>query len=396
MSIPVFIIHALALSPQVFLRFLPALAALTVIVVGLFLSTDNPYVIGMLLLVLGTVGTSFLVLTGLRAGLMAVRATRAPTVELLMRYTIRLMISHLLVQLILYGTLVMTAGWVFYHFVLPDAAPQALTLFEALRADTPPDPATLPDPQVVAASLRQPLALFSLVIGVIGAFCVALFGVPMAAMAANAVQYSPQHDLIFGIGRYFPHLFLLYLLAMAVPGAVYALYAPPTALVPEAMPQEISLGAVGALAIGAALYSVFAPAIVFAGMGLAYKHVRHRVEHELMNERVPVIDRDAEREKLRDLRQVRKAERKLATVYDPKAQPASGAANAKPRPGPAELEEAAFEEEEDEDDTLAQLRRARHARKAQRSGPSIYDPLAARRAPPATGDAPDTDPDTAD
>lgn len=355
MSILGFTLRALALSPQVFLRYLPALVIYLLLVVGLFLSTDNPWVIGMILVIMGTYGASFLIVTGIRAGLMSARATTAPTVEGLMKVSGRLMVTHLLLQVILVASLTLLVAFIFYRLILPEMAPAAITMYEALRAEVPPPPETLPDPVLLAESLRLPMLLFNIAMGVIGGLCIGIFGVPMAAMAANAVQYSPQHDVIYGLGRYFPHQMFLYLVALALPSALFALYAPASTMLPE----DFSFQALGVIAIGSAVYSVYAPAIVFAGMALSYKQVRSRVEAAVKAERVPDIDYDAERENLRSLRLERADERSVTTTYDPRE---------KRSPAARPVDMADGESGDEKHEELRRLRRSRATRVGGRPG----------------------------
>ncbi|NNU79705.1 hypothetical protein HMH01_04545 [Halovulum dunhuangense] len=319
MSIPAFILRALLISPIVFARYLPILLIFVLVVVGLFLATSNIWVIGMIVLILSTMGTSFLILNGIRAGLMTIRATTAPTAGGLLRATGRMLMTHLLVQLIMSIVLGAIVYYVAFTVVIPAAVPGAENVIRPFIAalvtfDSGAMAELMPQMEQIAVEadrLVVPGIVINVMMASIGALCVAIFGVPMAALAATAVHYAPEHDLIYGMGRYGVHQFLLYMLAVALPGALWILMAPGLALGFEGEPSLVLAGAV-------ALWSIYAPCISYGGMAIAYEGVRNRLAAERRAMSVPDIDYEAEREQVRNLRQTRNPGADVHRVYDPR------------------------------------------------------------------------------
>lgn len=125
MSIPVFVLRALWITPQVMLRFLPVLAVYVLISVGLFFATENPYVIGLTMFLLGTFGYAFLVVQGLRAALQALKLTDAPTASGLMAASARMLFVYFLLQLLLLLLFGAIIGAIFYYIVIPVMDPAA-------------------------------------------------------------------------------------------------------------------------------------------------------------------------------------------------------------------------------------------------------------------------------
>lgn len=306
------------------LRFLPVLIAYVMISVGLFFTTDNPWVIGMILFLLGTFGYAFTVVQGLRAALQALKLTSAPTVGGLMNATARMLFVFFLLQLLmlfLFGGILLA---LFYYVIFPAIDPEMVTFLRMMfEMDTfgatalSPDGSPQNSEQMLAALEAQGSPAFMLLnfsmyllLGIV----MAIFGVPMAAVSANAVQYSPNHDLIYGMARYVPHQVLLYMLLVAAPAALFG-HLPMEML----LTMEPNLTTLGIIAGFGALYGLFAMCLPWSGMALAYGKVRERVQRERQAEQAPEIDYEAARADLRSLRQNRTSERSGATMYDPNA-----------------------------------------------------------------------------
>ena len=319
-----FITRALALSPFVFLRYLPALITFGLILVGIILSTDNIWVIGLVGFIMGTFGTAFLVVWGIRGGLGAIGATAAGTADGYMSVVPRTLFVHLLLQLIFAVAISAVAYFVVSTFVLPVVAPGVVENYWAVLTALQSGEQSQIDgiaPLIAGfeadpGPLRLTLAILNGGLYLVFGICVGVFGVPMAALSANAVQYSPQNDMIFGLARYFPHQFTLYLIAFALPVTLIALFGP-IGLQFDAftggLSQPILAGVLG-------VYFLFAPCISYAGMALGYQQVREKVADERRAQSTPVIDRDAERKNLASLRKVRTEGRTGAKVYDPVAE----------------------------------------------------------------------------
>ncbi|MSU88540.1 hypothetical protein GE300_02765 [Rhodobacteraceae bacterium 2CG4] len=315
MSIPAFMLRAFWITPQVMLRFLPVLVCYILISVGLFFATDNPWVIGLILFLLGTFGYAFVVVQGLRAALQALKLTAAPTASGLMTATARMLFVYFLLQLLLlllFGSII---GAVFYFIVIPAMDPAAAEVLRALvearsaGAGAPPASFVLNQLQAEGSTAIMLLNLaFTLLLGVV----MAVFGAPMAAIAANAVQYSPNHDLIYGLGRYVPHQVLLYLLLVALPSAFFGHL--PAKMMLTMEPSWTSMGALAAIVL---VYSLFAVCLPWSGMALAYGEVREKIRRQRQAEKMPEIDYEAARADLRSLRQTRTADRSGTTLYDP-------------------------------------------------------------------------------
>ncbi|WP_112321244.1 hypothetical protein [Oceanibium sediminis] len=321
MSYVGFILKAFALSPFVFFRYVPIVAILAFIVYGLFVTTDNPWVVGMILFLVGTVGTTFLFVNGMRAGLMVIRATTPPTAEGLLNVTIKMMFTHMILQLVL--VIVLTAGmyWVATTFILSDAAAAAagtLSSFYSATASFDSEAIELLLPQLQElienpAPLRE--AAFVLTTGyyLMLGIGISLMGIPMSAFAANAVQYSPQNDLIFGIGRYFPHQYTVWVLASVVPVALYMRMAPPEIIAGVAESSSLTT-----LDIAFLVWAIYAPCVSYAAMALGYREIREKVKRWTEAERVPEINYEEERERVRSLRQARRSGASGTVLYDPR------------------------------------------------------------------------------
>ena len=325
MSIPVFILRAFWITPQVMLRFLPVLIAYVMISVGLFFTTDNPWVIGLILFMLGTLGYAFLVVQGLRAALQALKLTSAPTASGLLRSSGRMLFVFFLLQLLmllLFGGILLA---LFYYVIFPAIDPALvdyLHLLVEIETSSPgtlgPEGALQQAEQVQAmldAQTSTGIMLLNFSMYLLLGFVMALFGVPMAAVAANAVQYSPNHDLIYGLGRYMPHQVLLYMLLVALPSALFG-HLPMEMLLTMAEPNLATLATLGGVVL---LYGLFAMCLPWSGMALAYGQVREKVKRERQAEVRPEIDYEAARADLRSLRQTRTSERSGTTMYDPNA-----------------------------------------------------------------------------
>ncbi len=310
-----FCTHALAVTPQTMLRFLPVLIVYVLACASVFLVSDNIYVVYLLSFLLATFGYGFLLVQGLRAALQSLRVTAAPTAGGLLNATTRMVFIYGLAQILLlafFGTLV-TLG--FYHVVFPAMEPGAAATLDAIFSGD--GTAGEAQAQRLLLSLQAAgspaVMLFNFVLTMILGLGMALFGVPMAAVSANAVQHSPGHDPIYGLGRYMPHQMALYTVFVAVPSTLFG-----------AVPAQLALSGAGGAAMGAALavvlgYSLFAMCLPWAAMGVAYGRVRARLARERQAEAMPEIDYEAERARLRELRQTRTMGARSSTVYDPLA-----------------------------------------------------------------------------
>ncbi len=314
MSIFAFIPQAFALSLQVFLRYLPILAMYILFWVALFLTTSNPWVIGLIGFILGTYGTAFLFVTGIRAGLMSLKATTAPTASGLLDTTTRVLFFHCLLQLLVGIVLMAIVMSAIYFVLFPILAPEAHAWVELVRNAEDPN-LIAPMSDAIADQMRLPFMIASIAYTFVIGALLGIFGVPMAAVSANAVQHSPQNDMIFGMGQYFFSQMLLYVIAQAIPLVILALFAPASML----FPTDAALETVGLLIICIGLYGLYSPAISWAGMALGYKLHRDEIARQRKAEAMPEIDYEAERNNLRTLRAQRAVESAGATMYDPRA-----------------------------------------------------------------------------
>lgn len=326
MSFFSFVLRAYALSPFVFLRYLPALITFSLILVGIILSTNNIWVIGLVCFIMGTFGAAFMVLNGIRAGLGTIGATEAGTAEGYMHVIPRLLFAHLLLQFIFAMMIAGIAYLIIDATLLSTVAPGVFAEYrEVFGAYQSGKASAIANVEPLIAGFEAdpgPFRLVALVINgglyVIFAICVGVFGVPMAALSANAVQYTPRNDLIYGLGRYFPHQFVLYLLAMALPVVLITL------LLPVRYQFDMLVGGTGSgvspvVSIVIGIYFLYAPCISYAGMAIGYERVRGRVMQARQAESRPQYDMVAERENLSSLRKQRTAGRSGANVYDPVA-----------------------------------------------------------------------------
>ncbi|MEM8871894.1 MAG: hypothetical protein AAGE38_15940 [Pseudomonadota bacterium] len=327
MSFLAFILRAYALSPFVFLRYLPALAIYIILYAGVVLSTDNIWVIGMLAFLLSTFGVAFLVVAGIRGALMSARLTTAPTAEGYVHVVPRLLFMHLLTQFILAIVLGALAYFALMGLVLSPEAGDVIAALRTVQGAAGVETAAGRDELEAAALYLEGNAdlvsstfmAFNWALYVIFGICVGIFGVPMAALSANAVQYSPGNDMIYGITRYFPHQFVLYLLATALPVMLVTSFFQADTMA-ALTSGGTDLATTSGLLIAFGLYMLYAPCISFAGMAIGYEKVRDELTRSREAERKPEIDYEAEREHLRMLRQGRKSEASGATLYDPVAE----------------------------------------------------------------------------
>ncbi len=328
MDIFSFIARSLVLAIWVSFRLLPIAIFVYAIIGVLIFATDNAIVIGMIIVLLGTFGTTFIYLTGIRAGLMSLRATTPPTANGLFGATVKLFFVHLLLQLlmmiVLYAVVI-----AFFHFVL---MPAWFPEVQETVAGVPGLPGgvgmmltvgMLSSPFADLAgvgSLVGPSFLFLTVLSICGGICLGVFGVPMAGLAANAVQHSPRNDLVFGMGSHFLHQFTLYFIAVALPSmALYAGYPAYIAMMLDAPSLPFIIGSL----IGVVAISFYIYCIPFAGMALAYRGTREAQAAERQFEAAPVVDVVEQEASVRSLRQQRQSGSGGASVYVPERQRAS-------------------------------------------------------------------------
>jgi|GEM_PF-6145118 len=367
-----FISRALAISPNVFLRYIPIAFIFGLVVFGLFQMTDNIYVIVMMGFILSTVGQTFLYITGVRGALQTIKATDAPTIDALMKVTFKLMFTLMLVMLLM----VISFSAVFFFissqfFLDPTSAQAADALRTLISAASSFDGEELVQAAFVLnemsdspGALRSALLTMTLSYQLATGITISLFGIPLAAMSANAVHKSPGNDLIYGIGRYFPHQLTLYVLATMVPTYLMLSIIPPQAFLPS-VGAEAAPVASGLVVLS--LWYLFAPCVSFAGMAIGYELIRKKVWNLLQQERVPIIDYEAERENVRALRSLRKEKSSESTFYDP---------NKKPDPVADMMDigdDDGMDPDEFEDEARNSLRAMRQSRRGEGGG-NVYDP----------------------
>lgn len=311
MSFFAFIAGSLALSVPVFLRYLPILVVYVLAWAGLITATENIYVIALIGFLLGTFGVAFLFVNGIRGGLQVLRATTAPTASGLMNATTRVLFFHCLLQLMLSIVLIVILNLVMLTVVIPATMPDLAPILEKVFSSQALEGFAMITPEI-EAQLRTPYLIYSILIAAVMGGVIGVFGVPMAAVAANAVQHSPQNDMIYGMTEFWPHQMLLYVIAQ-LPVILVNAY-----LLPVGGADEFNLSALPIALIMSWIYLVYAPSISWAGMALAYKTVRDDRYRQRQAESRPEIDYEAERENLRSLRRVRTEDKKLAGMYDPR------------------------------------------------------------------------------
>ena len=336
MSFVGFVLRQLYFTPQVMLRVLPIVFLYGFSLVAIVLSTNNIIVIWMLSFMVGTFGTAFLYVSGLRAGLQAMRLTTAPSVDGLMWATTLMLFFYCVVHLILLISVSAVIFAIAVFVVSPELGPW-LMLFYAEQSQSGVQSGL---PSVTgadgAASLAPPPNII-LSIGILNflMYCVlgtvmAFFGAPMAATAANAVDHSPKNDMIFGFGRYVPQQLASFMLFVALPTAAFSTLSQtvmPELIVGWAADSTADGGAIGAgdvvpwilAGVLFLIYVLFSMCLPWSGMALAYGLVQDELREERKRERVPVIDYDAEREVVRNLRRDRANTAAITKTYDPQA-----------------------------------------------------------------------------
>ena len=300
-----FIAQSISLSVPLFIRFVPVLIVFAIFSVGLFAATDQELVHYITVFFLGTVGWSYLYLIGLRAGLSALRETTPANLDGIINNTAKLMFIHMLTQALIIAVVSGLAYFLFLKGPIEFAAAMAQASDGAASAQLP-----------LLEAHHGPVMIVYVITFLTGITCTSLFGIPMASTAANAAEYSPKNDLIFGFGAYFLPQFVLSLIAVFLPMLVYFFFAP-------SLMAWIEGGTLGSLAIGVSalvLFSFYASwCIPMAGMALGYKQCREDVREARKAEVTPVYNVEEERENLRSLRAQRQSGSSGTKAYDPKA-----------------------------------------------------------------------------
>ncbi len=306
MSYPAFIAKSLGISFGVYMRFVPLYLFALFFFVALFLTTSQ-YLVHMIILFFAlTVGWTYLYLMLLRGGLYALKATTPANVDGTMVGVVKLMFVHFLAQLLLVSVVVAGTYLFLYKFSLPQLAPAA---YQAMQ-----EGASIYSPEVMGET-GTVYFIFQLIGTVAAITATSLFGAPMAAVAANTAEISPNVDIITGFGRYFPHQFTLSLISVVAPAALLGLMMP--TLIENAL--TASTGAIVITVVVILLiWGYLCWAIPVSGMALAFKLVRDEMAIEREMEAHPVFDKEEHKQSLREMRAQRQGG-KTNSVYDPKA-----------------------------------------------------------------------------
>ncbi len=302
MQIVRFVVKSVALAPFVLLRLLPIwLFAGLIAFAAVYTASGNVFSFWLSLIVCAVLLPPFLTLQGIRAGLASLRMTDAPTLNGTIKATLHTAL-YLLVQAIAAVVIIVPVSLAVVMLAGPDAAGLGDTA-GALKA------------LAASGGMILGLALFStVVIGLLQS----VFAVPMAANAANAVQRSPGHDLIWGLGRKVVPLFAVYLIFSILPAMLSIL--PTLSLIssigPDAAPGIMQTPTQNLVLGGISILGWF---VILASFAIAYAEVRQEKEDERLAAQVVVFDHDAERDNIKALRELRLANAAgdARTVYSP-------------------------------------------------------------------------------
>lgn len=304
MSYVSFISRVIGMSLGVYLRFLPLLIFTIFLFGALYASTSDLTVIYIITFFMLTFGWTYLYLMLLRGGLYALNATTPANADGTTKGVVKLMFVHFLAQLIVIVVVGMATYLFLYRFSLPATAPDAFALMQ--------EGASAFDPRVVAASPATYL-MFQVVLTLAAIIVTSLFGAPMAAVAANTAEISPNVDLITGFGRYFVPQFILSGIGVLAPAFISGLYA-------TEIFERIATSSTGGLVLGVGLTVLilfyFAWCIPTCGMALAFVKVREEISEARQVEARPVVNVEEQKQSLRDLRAQRQGG-STTTVYDP-------------------------------------------------------------------------------
>ena len=313
MAIFAFIWHTILITPQVLIRFIPYLLVYGLLAVGIMQSTENIYVIAIVMFVLNTYGIAMLFLLGIRAGLVAVKATTPAVAGGMLNSATRILFFHMLLQLVLVVILLALIYALFIFVLGPSMAPDAMREFELLATLTEQDRGFSGFTADAMAQLTLPATIAGglYVIGLGG--IIAVFGIPMAAVAANAVHHSPKNDMIMGMGRYWlPQAMIYWLFNL-----------PPFLLLMNISPDQLlflanfSAPQLTGMVIGIYVFQVFATCASYSAMAIGYALLKDETARIRAAESRPEFDYEAERENLKSLRAQRTSGRSGASVYDP-------------------------------------------------------------------------------
>ncbi|QHQ33790.1 hypothetical protein [Algicella marina] len=329
MSLFAFIGRGLVLAIWIALRLLPVAALVLAIFLAMIFATQNYYVVVMVSFAFGVFGTTFLYLNGIRAGLMARKVTSPPTANGLMMGTIKLLFVHFLAQLLVLILLYALLTTVFQYLLLPAMVPgwneQVADIFGSDSAvGFLATLGLLGDPfsDVFGANaMIAPGLIFYVLATLLSGICVAIFGVPMAGVGANAVQRGPNHDLVFGLGNSFLSILALYFVGVTLPSAaMMAAYPMWLGMLSESA-GNLTFFIAALVAICAASYYMYC--IPFAAMALAYEQATENRRREIKLEQAPISspeDFQEHQASVRSLRQQRQSGSAARSVYVPERQ----------------------------------------------------------------------------
>jgi hypothetical protein len=299
-----FISRSVALAPFVAVRLL-VVAIFAGVVAGfvIFAATFNIWALGLVVVVFSLAGSPFLVVQGLRAGLVSLRATEAPTLDGTIRATWKTFL-YLLIMVLLILIAMIPLG-----LALSMVGP-GLGAFAGLSS---PSPVLTPGLMAILLPVCTYLAAATSLVW-------ALVALPMTGIAANAVQKPPGHDFIWGMTRKFPQLFVTSFLFYGLPNFVLPILILDRLPATEAAiadPQAALSGLPELLAM--MFLIVFGGFVQYASAAVAYVDLREEQEQARIAAQVVVFDRDAERDSLKDLRNHRMnmASGKERSVYSP-------------------------------------------------------------------------------
>ena len=303
-TLPVLILTLIALSAPIF-----AIQHIAVVYTVIFIGL--------------TIGLAYIFVTMLRAGLASMRATDTPTFDGLVKATLRMFFVFFIVQFIFFVTLQGAVVAYYFYVLLPSAVPEAWNAFDPEAYGLPQwgwlklvlflttDEFFFRPPEVVFLG-----TVFTLLTAVIGAIIAGLFGVPMAAASANAVQHSPQNDLIFGFGSHFFSIAILQLICGGLAALVGQSQQLQTLLLDPSRPAA-SIALITVAVLFAYFYLMSVP---IAAMALGYKRHRQAIADARAAEISPIFDPEEHKEEVKNLRRARQSAASGTAVYVPKRQ----------------------------------------------------------------------------
>ncbi|MEM9428883.1 MAG: hypothetical protein AAGA32_05235 [Pseudomonadota bacterium] len=328
MALPHFIVASCVTGIWVAFRVLPVLIMMALALSVPIMAVPNPWVVGAAIVIGSTFGFAFFVITGIRAGLASLRLTETPTFDGLVAATVRFVFVYGLLTVIITLAGSMVVQLYLTHSLLPSLIPDAWAA--AQTAEVPEEGSAFVSPfhrfllgGSADVEIADAIALTAtaLLIGGAAAWALptALLGVPMAATAANAVQKSPQHDLIFGFGSSFPGIFLFSFLVGVAPFTMAMLASTFTgvdAWNADGATSEATAELATWAGIGVAIF-YYVQCVQFAAMAHGYRLCRASIAERKAAEVRPVFDPTAHVETVRNLRRARQREAGGSAVYIP-------------------------------------------------------------------------------